>query len=338
MEVPTATTPRVLRGKVAVAKDSGVKPLGYICWFSVPDEDVSLRRVKNKWGMAGLDIGVLPKDPRAVDAFKRAVRNQQGIRRDAQAGTVTETVVHDVLENADDVIYQLTRVVRDEAEQVVEYPKAMKVWYSKVTGELDFRPLKEERPELRIKKVDLLPIMDAIQFDFEQASKKITGAKVRTLVRQYIRETSDEQSGVVGLSGENLRGKAGGVYFVLARYEEQLESLSEFLDELYTPGRAYMHMVPLADGASERELIRRHHTTNCVTEMEAAIGEVRDLLTADRTSPGTRAIRSNVAQHHWNKLQQFRRRAAEYANVLTEEQEELNAHMELLNRQLQKLV
>lgn len=323
----SATAARArLAGKVAVAKGGDIKPLGHIIWFSVPDEGVSLNRLKKRWGLAGLELGVLPKDPKAVDAFKRAVREQEG--RKVHGDRTVETDVRDVLENAEDVIYQVSRVVRDAQERLVEYPKALRVWYSKVTADIQGKKLGDTPTR------EALDMLNEIQEAFEKNGKQITGAKVRSLVRSYIKEDTDEQAGTIGLSGENLRGKAGGVYFVLDKFTPDLEKLAEFLEELYTPkGRAYMHMVPLADGASERELIRRHHVTNCMDEMQEAIGEVRELLREDRE----RGVRSNVAAHHWSKLQRFRRRAAAYNEALHEEQEELNTHLELLNRQLRKL-
>lgn len=328
--MPVATTPQRLKGMTAVSKDSKVKPLGYIIWFSVPDENVSLRKLRKVWQLAGLDPAPLPRDQRAVNVFKRAVRDLEktGTFTDQKTGLRTETDVRDLLENADDVIYQVTRVVRDSKEQLVEYPKAIRIWFSKVTGEIGFKPL-EGFPRSQA-----LDLASHIQDEFERNQTTVTGAKVRTLVRHYIKEDSDEQSGVVGLSGENLRGKAGGVYFVLARYADQIESLAECLAELYSQGRAYLYAVPLADSKTEREMIRQRHVANTIEEMEAEMQDVSNLLREGRD----RGVRSNVASHHWNKLQAFRRRAAQYAEALHDEQESLQDHLEVLNRQLKKLV
>lgn len=330
--MPTATTsPPKLKGLTAVSKDSKVKPLGYIVWFSVPDENVSLRRLRRVWQLAGLDPAPLPKDQRAVNVFKRAVRDleKSGTFSDAKTGLKTETDVRDLLENSEDVIYQVTRVVRDEKDQLVEYPKAVRFWFSKVTGEIGFKPL-EGFP-----RAQALELAEQVQAEFDANQSTVTGAKVRTLVRHYIKDDADEQAGLVGLSGESLRGKAGGVYFILARHAQQIESLAECLDELYQPsGRAYLYSVPLADGKSEREMIRARHVANTISEMESEMQEVSNLLREGRE----RDVRSNVAAHHWAKLQQFRRRAAQYADALREEQDSLTDHLEVLNRQLKKLV
>jgi hypothetical protein len=336
--MPTTTaTPQRVKGMMAVSKNSGVKPLGYVVWFSVPDEDVSIRKLRSSWGAAGLEMSVLPRDQKAVNAFQRAVRQQEGVFRDEQAGTIMETDVRLVVETEQDIVYQISRVVRDLNERQVDYPKALKVWFNKETEDLQYRVMGETR------KMDVLPIMDAIQDAYEAAGRSVTGSKVRTLVRNFIRETPYEgwrdddgnvHGQVFGLSGENLRGKAGGVYFVLAKHERELESLAEFLHELYAPkGRAYLHIIPMADGRGERELIRAHHVANTVDEVDTAINEARNLLRADRD----RAVRENVVKHHASRLYRMQARAAEYSKVLQEEQEDMAERIELLRRQLRKL-
>jgi hypothetical protein len=337
--MPTAT-PQRLTGMVAVSKDSKVKPLGYVCWFSVPDESVKLSRLRRIWQLAGLDPKPLPKDQRAVNAFKRAVREQEklGTFTDSATGLRVETDVRDVLENAEDVIYQITRVVRDKDNRAVEYPKALQVWYSKVKDEIDFKvivPKGVDPKAANLTRQALLGVMESVQELFDANTKAVTGAKVRTLVRSYVKNDEDETLGSVGLSGENLRGKAGGVYFVLAKHADKLESLADFLDELYEPqGRAYLYTVPMADGATEREMIRRAHVANTVAEMDEEMEAVRQLLRDGRD----REVRSNVKSHHWNRLQALRRRAAEYAEALKDEQEDLTTRLDVLHNQLRKLV
>jgi hypothetical protein len=329
--VPTAATatPDRLKGMVAVSRDSKVKPLGYIVWFSVPDEDVKLNRLRKTWGLAGLDMKPLPRDLRAVNAFKRAVSAQDGTHRDEVTGTVTETDVRLVLENSDEVLYQLSQVVRVLDEQEIVYKRAMKVHFSKLTDEIKYRSIGD------VKRADLAPLMSAIQDAFEANGKTVTGSKVRTLVRHYIKDDNDEQDNMVGLGGENLRGKAGGVYFVLAKHLGQLENLAEMLHNLYEPhGRAYLYIVPLADGASERELVRRHLAQNSVAEMEEAMSKVAGLLREGRQ----REVRENVVKYHYRKLERFRRHAAEYAAALNEEQADVQLHMDMLNKQVRKLM
>jgi len=346
----TMTTPDLLKGMVAVSKDSKVKPLGYIVWSSVPMEDVSLSRVVRRWAMAGLDPQPLPRDPRAVDAFKRAVRDEEkaGTYVDQDTGTRVETDVRLVLENGEDVIYQVTRVERDTKDERVLYSGAVKVWFSKASETVGFKPMEGQSRK------DVLAIMDSIQTRIDANAKRITGAKVREMVRDYITNVHDEgrvdeKTGKtygqqVGLSGTGIGGPRQSIYFVLERHRKTLNALAEFLNGLYKPeGRAFLYYAPMADGASEQELIRRQFMGGIMAELEEEIAVVADLLkpvNPHDTSGETRkrGVREDVIKYHYSKLDQLKRKLAEYEGALKGEFSNVETHMEVLNRQLRKLL
>lgn len=317
------TTHESLGGLVAVS-GKGIKPLGFLTWFSVPDESVGLRKLKMALAAHGLPPSLAPHDTKAINTFKRAMREQEGRHRN---GHITETNVTQVSETPDDCVYQISRVIRDLDEQVVEFPKAMRVIFNKRTEEIHFNPLGG------IPRNELLPIMETIQDFYDKNGSKVTGAKVRGVVRNYLRSEPDEQRNVEGLSGENLRGKSGGIYFLPAKHFDQIQALSEALGELYE-GRAYLHAVPMADGASEREIVRRHHVANARQEMKECIAEVKGLLSADRE----RAPRSDVVANQWSRFRAIQRRAGSYAELLKDEQEEVQEMGAILKKQLDKLI
>lgn len=318
-----------LTDMVAVGGKSGVKALGYIVWFSVPDRPVNLKQLRKAWGFSGLDTKVLPPEPRPLYLFKRAMRAQEGkVRNDD--GTITETDVKMVAEDHEWCIYQISRVVRDAEKRIVNYPKAMRVSFEKAGDTLSFFPLDETPLK------DVLPMQEAIETYYDENGKVIDGRKVRTVVREFIRDDddrADQDDGQTGLSGENLRGKGGGVYFVAAKHKNKLDSLAEALNELHSDGSAYLYMVPLADGASERELVRRHHVNNTVREMQEAMAEVAYMLRPDRKQ----AVRADHAAFHWRRLQALRRRAAEYNALLKDEQDDVTQMAGMLEKQLNKL-
>lgn len=324
--MPTSTRKK-LDGMTAVSEGSKVDILGFITWFSVPDVSVSLGKLRRTWIIAGLDPVSLPRDQRAVNVFKRAMREQEGRERQ-EDGTVIETTVTDVVESPEESVYQINQVLRDTNDKVVDFPKVLRVIFNKLHEELHYKSHGE------VSRDQVMPLMERINAYYEANAKSITGGAVRALVRQFIKNTSDEQEGMVGLSGENLRGKAGGVYFVLGQYSDSLDALASCLEELYPDERAYLYKVPLADGASERELIRRHHLANTLDEIKGAIRDASELIRKNRQ----REIRSDVASHHWHKLQRLRRRAGEYNDALQDEQEEIQQMAEMLHSQLEALV
>lgn len=328
MSSATTSRPgRNLDGLVAVSKDSKIKPLGYVCWFSMPEEPVQISKLRREWLLAGLDPEPLPRDQKAADIFRRAMRAQEA-RVTNPDRTITQTDVVDVVNGEVEIVYQISRVVRDLEEKAVDYPRAMRVIFNKETDEVKYYVLGG------VPRAECLPMMTEIDNYVEKYAKSVTGRKVRGIIRNYIKQDSDEGRGIVGLSGTSLRGQAGGVYFVLARHAEQVEALSEVLDRLFSEHRGYLHSVPLADGASERELIRRHHIASALEESKQAIEEVRKVLAyEDRT----KAIRGNVIQVHWSKLRSLQRRAAAYNAALADESEEVDQAIELMRKQLKGL-
>ena len=330
----TATsTPHALKNMVAVpSDDKTVKKLGRVCWFSVPDRPVSARRVRAKWRTAGLEekLRTLPKNdgPKASDVFKRAVRGQVARHR-ANDGTVTETDVRDVDETPDEILYQVTRVVRDKTEQRILYQAGVRVWFNKATDDWGGKPMTEV--DGSVSRREGLAILDAIDEMVEQLSETVTGSKVRTLVRDYLQDTTNEKDGVYGLSGINLRGKAGGVYFVPEKYLEQVEGLAEFLGELYAePGVGFLYSLPMADARTEREIVRQQLKLESVADIEEATARVRNLLRGDRD----RAVRDDVKDHWRAELSKLKRRAAEYEQVLGDEQTDVLAHIAVLDKQI----
>lgn len=319
------TTPTAVKGKIAISKNSGIKPLGFLTWFSIPDDTVPLRRLKQQLTLAGLPMSLAPSDTKAIHVFKRAMREQEG--RFDKDGEIHESTVDQVVETPDDCVYQISVVRRDLNERVIDYPRAMRVVFNKNTEEISSRPFSEG-----ISRRDAADIAEQIQEFYDKNGTRVTGARVRTVVRNFIREDADDARNIEGLSGQNLRGKAGGIYFVLAEYEWALEALSQMLDEVYT-GRAYLHFVPMADGEAEKEIIAQHHLANTREEMKEAMGEIKGLLSSDRE----RAPRSDVVANKQAQFHALQRRAAKYRQILGDEQEEIADMAQILKRQLDKL-
>lgn len=322
------TTPTAMKGKIAVSKGSGIKPLGFLVWFSVPDDSVSLRRLKQQLVQAGLPMSLAPSDTKAIHVFKRAMREQEGRRKD-EDGNVTETTVAQIVETPEDCVYQISVLKRDEQERVIDYPKAMRVVFNKKTDDITFRPFTSEGAMTPAQRAD---VADQIQAFYDKNGTRVTGARVRTVVRNFIREEEDDKREIEGLSGQNLRGKAGGIYFVLAEYEWALNALSTMLDEVYN-SKAYLHFVPMADGEAEKEIIAQHHLANTREEMKEAMGEIKGLLSSDRE----RAPRSDVVANKFAQFHALQRRAAKYRAILGDEQQEIADMAGILKKQLDKL-
>lgn len=320
------TTPKSMEGMIAVSGDRDIPPLGFLTWFSIPDEAISLRKLKASLAMFGLSPTLAPTDTKAINTFKRAMREQEGRHKN---GTITETDVAPIDETPEVCVYQVTRLERDLQERVINYPKALRVIFIKSgndAGNIEFEPLDG------VPRTEVMPMMSAIQEFYDRNGAKVTGARVRAVVRNYLKNEPDEQRNREGLSGENLRGKAGGIYFIPAKHEDQLKSLAAMLNEAYK-GKAYLHAVPMADSASEREIVRRHHNANAMAEAREMMTDLRGLLADDRE----RAARSDVVAHKWAQFQTLRRRLGQYKEILQDEQDEMLQDMDILKKQLDRL-
>src|SRR5207253_7987534 len=130
---------RSLKGAVAVGLDSDITPLGYLTWFSIPDENTKLGRLKRMLGVHALPTELAPKDTKALNVFKRAMREQDGRHR--ENGHIRDNTVAKVTEDELSCVYQVTTLVRDLEEQVIEYSKAFRATFDKRTEGLSFRPL-----------------------------------------------------------------------------------------------------------------------------------------------------------------------------------------------------
>lgn len=294
--------------------------VGYVCWYNIPDEPVSLGRMKKVWAMAGLDPTDLPKGTKAVHVFQRAVRSIESSHRGQDSSTrQTEIKVDEVILTPDECVYQVTQLVRDKQERLIQHPKAMRVNFDRKKETIGFNILGD------IPKKDLLPLMQAINDFFDKNSAKLPGHKVRGLVRKYMKN----------LNGENLRGKSGGVYFIPASGLDTLESLATGLDELYS-GKSELHMLPLVDTDAQREMIHKKHIANTMGDLDEVLLKTTNFLKSVQTGR-TRRIRSDSVACLWKEHQEILNRAKEYKAILGETSQEVEDKLEVLAEQVSKV-
>jgi hypothetical protein len=320
-----ARTSTAMKDLIAVDAVGDIKAVGYVTWFSVPDEPVALRSLRRELISHGLPKELAPKDTKAIHAFKRIMAEQDGRHR--ENGHYRENVVKMVTETPENVVYQVSTTVRDLKDQVIDFPKAVRVIFIKREETIRFNKLHD------VDRREAMPIQEAIEEAYEANLSKVTGAKVRTIVRNYLSSTPDEERGVVGLNGENLRERAGGIYFVPAKYSDDLENLAAMLDKLYH-GKAFLHMIPMADTASAREIIRRHHQANALDELKTAIKKVSALSGPERE----RSARSDAIANGFANYHSIQRRVAEYREILGEELEEAEDLSKMLRKKLDRLM
>jgi hypothetical protein len=220
---------RVPKNVIAVTPGGDITKdmiLGFYALFYIPDQPVSATKLRRLWLAEGLDEKLVPKTRRAVNAFQVACRSVE-TRRHANGSEKREEIkVDEVKDDANACVYQITRMVRDQDQVVIEHPKAMRITFNK-----DSENIKAEKLE-RGHAAALAGIEEDIRNHYEANAKKLPGSKIRTAIRAILDE----------MGATNVRKKSGGVYFCPKEGQGTLESLQAVLKELYK-GEAELHLI-----------------------------------------------------------------------------------------------
>jgi translation elongation factor EF-G len=315
---------RVPKNVVAVTPGGNITLdhiMGFYTLFTIPNEPVSASKLNRLWIGEGLPHELIPNSRSAKNNFQKAVRSiENRSRKTDQDKKRIEIEVDPVIENDLKVVYQVTKLARDQFNEVIDHPKAMKVTFEKDSETMSWEPIDKLSD---MDETDLKNLFHLIEAHFDKNAKKIPGERVRASVRKLMKE----------VDATNIRKKAGGVYFVPKDGKPYLEGLEAVLAELYG-GEAELHLIFAASAEGERELVERHFTTNVSTEIDQLMAEVTASL---RVKEGQKMRKDRVGNilAQRNSLGQNREK---YAQLLGTSLEEIEGKLGLLDQQLEKLV
>lgn len=289
--------------------------LGFYALFYIPDQPVSAAKLRKLWLAEGLDENLVPRNRRAVNAFQVACRSVETRRHSVGSNAEAEIKVDEVTETNEVCVYQITRMVRDRDERVIEHPKAMRVTFSKDTETIKFEKLDRAAAQA------LGTIQDDITEHFEKNAKKLPGSKVRAAIRAIL-----DQMGAT-----NVRKKSGGVYFCPKEGHATLESLQSVLSGLYDDV-AELHLIACANAEGERAMIAKHFTVNVKDELNELMADV-----ATRLREGT-GIRADRLKNIVNRRREIEGHAARYRALLDDNLGDVDEAGRLLDEQIEELV
>jgi hypothetical protein len=109
--------------------------LGFYALFTVPDQPVSASKLARLWAAEGLPAGVVPNERKAVHAFQYACRSIESRRTIGVEQSEEQISVDEIYTNPEKSEYQVTRVVRDRANRVIDHPKTMRITFDQDTRE-----------------------------------------------------------------------------------------------------------------------------------------------------------------------------------------------------------
>lgn len=301
--------------------------LGNIAMFTLPDEPQSGTKLVRAWSAHGLPLDFLPDKRTGTDVFRSAARSVETRRHTGQTKRV-EVKVDEVLHNAKECVYQITHLVRDEANAIIEHPKAMTLAFDKALGDFTVREL-EDYDTLR-------GLEDAIRSHFKANTKTVPPKAIRGAVRELL----------LSIGAQNLRRKSGGVYFVPIDYlptdqghsrkrqptEPILDGLTEALTELFGE-RADFYTIPLVNDEGAREMVAKHFTLN-VSEQSTELLE--KIVNRVRAGKG-RTVRADLVANLWNDRRRIAGAIDEFTTLVDVERSSLDANLRDIDNAIAEL-
>lgn len=304
--------PSVPKNMIAVSKD-GDHVMGFYAMFTVPDRFVSASKLSRAWASEGLPMNLVPANRKAVDTFKNACRSVETRRHGANR--TVEVKVDQVTETPRDCVYQVTHMVRDQAQRQIDHPKALKVTFDKDAQAISYEHLSERYA------TQLDSIQEAITASYDANAAKVPGSKVRAAIRGLMDH----------LQATNVRRKSGGVYFVPVSGRTDLDGLTRVLDFLYADD-AEVHLIPCANDDYQKDMVQRHFELNVSSEIDDTISKIADRLQSSRK------VRSDALGNFFVKRKELGELRSKYAEMIGSELATVNEKLSLMDEQLNALM
>lgn len=298
--------------------------IGFYAFFNVPNRGVSASKAHRLWVSEGLPPELLPNAREPKHGFMAACRSVETRKRpDAGPGTnasdrMTEIKANLVIETHNELIFQITHLVRDLDNEVIEHPKTMRLRFDKHFEGITWEPLDKE-----FTKDTLDDLGRAVERHYIENETKLPGPRIRAAVRGLMQN----------LGATNVRRKAGGVYFVPKEGKGDLDSLAHILQELYEED-AELHLIPAINSDGEREMVERHFNVNVSTEVDSLMHEVAEALNGD----GERRMRKDRVNNILQRRHVLAKHREKFQKLLSTELEEVGEKIDLLDKQLTDLI
>lgn len=320
-------SPRPPKNVVAITPGGNITLdhiIGFYSLFTIPNQPVSASKLNRLWISEGLPPHLIPRERESKHNFMAACRSIETRSRttDANTNRRKEIEVDPVTENATRVVYQVTALVRDKLNEVIEHPKAMRVVFDKATEKIDSMPLDKNTG---LDDEDLKTLAARIQEFFDGHTTKVPGERVRAGVRKLMDE----------LGATNVRRKAGGVYFVPKDGKSSLDGLANVFEGLWGED-AELHLIFAANAEGERELVERRFNVNVSEAIEDMMARVKEALTGGEE--GQRKMRKDAVGNLLQQRKVLGENRERYSELLGTELEEAGEKLDLLDLQLEQLV
>lgn len=316
-------SPRKPRNVIAVTPGGDLTLDHILGWYavsSIPDAGVSASKLRRAWIQAGMEPNLVPKNRKAVHAFQVACRSVETRRSDTSTSNgrlkQVEVRVDEVLENQDECVYQITHLVRDKDNKIIEHPKAMRVIFSKQDQQIRWEAL----DQLVLDHESLNALGQRIQAHFDENSDKVPGAKVRDAIRRTL---------------ESLNGTSiakGKLWFIPKAARNSLDELQEALATVYSPGEYEFETIPVASSEGQKKLVERHFAMNVTDECNRLLADISDRIKNDKS------IRADRLKNLVDRRREITKQVEKYRDLLDLSLGQVDEQVLLLNEGLENLI
>lgn len=299
--------------------------LGTLVWYYVPS-DAEVRTKDWLSAITGTTVeSMAPTPPRAVDAFKRAVA-KIGKTGTTSLGEGDEKVLfkfmtRDSGQDADAVYRDL--VVERLGEHQLSYGPVVKFIFRRdskdITHIVDEEVLGVIPPEIQ---TEIHIRIDAAYKQYNRERFVLGPIKIRDLIRH---EIETRQLGLACKPG-------AGIYFVFDSHLDRVQGIAEALEHLASHGITF-HQMPVADVASQREMIIKAFENDTVAEVDRLMADMSETLKGNRGR-----ITQAVATRYARDFSRLNSRLSEYSDLLEQKFEEQGSRLAIMQSQVLKLV
>jgi hypothetical protein len=313
--------------------------LGHLVLYSVFESQVTPGQLALWFDQLGLDKIWLPGDIRPVDVYERITgpagvkksyrlgepqtRSQVG-RLGARGQWVTLMVRH-VSRDNDKIVRHVVREVRDEEQARLSYTaKVGEVIFrrdpdSKAAhgaGQVEINPEVPALAQLPASEMhQVLDCLEEISREFEAGRLYLSSDRLRAMIRKYIEN----------LLPVRIRS---GVYFVGRQHAETLGKLRELVSRF--TGKSNLTRIPLPDQDEQRDMIIAAFISQTDYEIRKLSADIRAAID-DGASDA-------VVQRLTRRFRELKASASEHEQLLGASVEDAHASMEVVEKQLKKLL
>lgn len=289
--------------------------LGNVIWFTVSDGQYPADDIEKRFADLGLNPGLLPPKPKAIDAFEKATARFTGYKY-AVGDDIAELLVRDVIRDGERLVRQITR----EIKRTTAGGKKIRLAYDKVAELYFAKPViragktvpGSERVRLSIdpnagpllhqgEEKILRGVLKEVDTEYTRLRDFLDGDKIRWVVRDYVNF----------LNGVMLKKS---VYFVHSTRTEELLRLQQFLNGL--GNGCALTLLPMADLKNLREEVVEAFQNEAEKDLEEVVKAIQKVRL---TRKG--AISTNQYVRLKTEYERVMRKAMEYSRTLKVGQE-----------------